>query len=220
VKLIVGLGNPGRSYASTRHNVGWWMLDHLADVWRFSSWRKNLESEMSTGRVGGHDVRLVKPQTYMNLSGYALRPYLNDQRISVPADLLIIVDDVALPVGRYRLRERGSSGGHNGLESIEDAVGGRTYSRLRIGVGPPADRARSAVLSEDYVLDRMGKEERELVTAQFESLTGAVELWIDQGIARAMNRYNRRETGDGGRDQEGEPEAEEPKQPRPGDDGG
>src|SRR5262245_42861359 len=114
------------------------MLDHLADVWRFSPWRKNLDAEVSTGRVGEHDVRLLKPQTYMNLSGQALRPYLRDERLKVPTDLVVVVDDVALPVGRYRLRAQGSAGGHNGLESIEDALGSREYSRVRIGVGPPA----------------------------------------------------------------------------------
>jgi PTH1 family peptidyl-tRNA hydrolase len=201
VKLIVGLGNPGRSYVSTRHNVGWWVVDHLADVWRFPSWHSDFQSHVSAGRLAGHDVRLLKPQTYMNLSGYALAPYLNDGRISAQTDLLIIVDDVALPVGRYRLRARGSAGGHNGLESIEEAVGDREYARLRIGVGPPADRERRQGLAE-YVLDRMGKDERSAIDALLPTLRGAVEMWVDAGIAKAMNRYNRRETGDGRQEDE------------------
>jgi PTH1 family peptidyl-tRNA hydrolase len=131
----------------------------------------------------------------MNLSGAALVPYLRDQRLSVAKDLLIVVDDVALPVGRFRLRAEGSSGGHNGLESIEAAVGDRAYARLRIGVGPPADRERGADLG-DYVLDRMGKEERALVQALFPDLAGAIETWVREGIVAAMNRYNRRQMND------------------------
>jgi PTH1 family peptidyl-tRNA hydrolase len=190
VKLIVGLGNPGRSYAATRHNVGWWVLDHLADVWRFSPWKRDFQSEVTGGSVAGHDVRLLKPQTYMNLSGHALAPYLRDGRVAVKTDLLVVVDDVALPVGRLRLRAEGSSGGHNGLESIEDAIGDRAYSRLRIGVGPRADRQRTSILS-DYVLDRMGKEEREVIESLLPTFTDAIETWISAGITKAMNIYNR-----------------------------
>ncbi len=191
MKLIVGLGNPGRSYAHTRHNVGWWVVDHLADVWHFDQWRRSFDAELCRGRLGAHDVRLLKPTTYMNLSGDALVPFLRDARLSVGTDLLVIVDDVALPVGQFRLRAQGSAGGHNGLKSIESAVGGTRYPRLRVGVGPPPLRERTEDLA-DYVLDRMGKEEKALVADLLPDITAAVESWMTEGIEKAMSRFNRR----------------------------
>ena len=116
MKVIFGLGNPGDEYERTRHNVGWWLIDHLADVWRFDGWRKDGTARVASGAVGRHKVRLVKPQTYMNLSGAALRPYLRRESWSAKADLLILVDDAAISVGTYRLRASGLSGGHNGLK--------------------------------------------------------------------------------------------------------
>src|SRR5919106_6323169 len=107
MKLIVGLGNPGPEYERTRHNVGWWGLDHLADVWRFEGWKRDGDSRVSSGTVDGERVRLVKPQTYMNLSGSALRPYLRREGWSAARDLLVIMDEVALPVGSCRVRARG-----------------------------------------------------------------------------------------------------------------
>lgn len=191
MKVIVGLGNPGRSYADTRHNVGWWVVDHLADAWRFDAWRKDQDSLVTSGTLHGTRLRLLKPQTYMNLSGAALRPYLRRQGFDPATDLLIIVDEVALPVGRFRLRAQGSAGGHNGLKSIEGAVGGREYARLRIGVGPPADRRREADLA-DYVLDRMGKGERATVTSLLPDVIATVETWVREGVAKAMSLHNRR----------------------------
>ena len=197
MKLIVGLGNPGKSYVDTRHNVGWWVIDHLAGVWRFDGWRKDQNSLVSDGRVGSHRVRLVKPQTYMNLSGSILRPYLRRESWSAETDLLIIVDDVALPVGRFRLRAQGSAGGHNGLKSIEEAVGGREYARLRIGVGPSADRQREVDLS-DYVLGKMGKGEKRDVEALFPDLVALSETWLREGVEVAMTRFNRKADMGGG----------------------
>lgn len=194
MKLIVGLGNPGRQYSDTRHNVGWWVVDHLAGVWRFDAWRKDQNALICDGRVAGTRVRLMKPQTFMNLSGGALRAYLRRPTWSSATDLLVVVDEVALPTGRYRLRARGSAGGHNGLKSIEGAVGGQEYARLRIGVGPPAARQRTTDLA-DYVLSTMGKGERKEVEALFPDLTGLCETWVAEGAEVAMNRFNRK--GDG-----------------------
>lgn len=191
MKLIVGLGNPGRDYAETRHNAGWWVVDHLAGVWRFEGWRKNQQALVAEGRVAGHRVRLPKPQTYMNLSGAALRSYLRRPTWSPATDLLIVVDEVALPVGRFRLRARGSAGGHNGLKSIEGAVGSQEYARLRIGVGPPADRERRGDLA-DYVLDRMGKGERRELEALLPDLASLCEAWVRDGVEAAMNAFNRK----------------------------
>jgi PTH1 family peptidyl-tRNA hydrolase len=191
MKLIVGLGNPGRSYAETRHNVGWWVVDHLADVWRFDGWRKDHDALVANGALHGSRLRLLKPQTYMNLSGGALRPYLRREGFSAASDLLIVVDEVALPVGRFRLRAQGSAGGHNGLKSIEGAVGGREYARLRIGVGPPPERRREGDLA-DYVLDRLAKSERATLTALLPALADTVETWVREGVAKAMSLHNRR----------------------------
>jgi PTH1 family peptidyl-tRNA hydrolase len=197
MKLIVGLGNPGKSYVDTRHNVGWWVIDHLAGVWRFEGWRKDQTSLVSDGRVEGQRVRLVKPQTYMNLSGGVMRPYLRRESWSAAKDLLVIVDDVALPVGRFRLRAQGSAGGHNGLKSIEAAVGNQEYARLRIGVGPPSDRERKGDLA-DYVLNKMGKRERQDIEALFPDLVALAECWLSDGVERAMSRFNRKADGGSG----------------------
>ncbi|MFI5241608.1 MAG: aminoacyl-tRNA hydrolase, partial [Gemmatimonadales bacterium] len=113
MKVILGLGNPGRQYERTRHNVGWWVLDHLADVWHLGSWKTEGQSLVANGLVGTAKVRLMKPQTFMNLSGSVLAPYLRRPFWSPKTDLLVIVDEVALPAGRYRLRPDGSAGGHN-----------------------------------------------------------------------------------------------------------
>lgn len=190
MKVIVGLGNPGKEYERTRHNVGWWVVDHLADVWHFDGWRKDGEARVATGQVGAAKVRLVKPLTYMNLSGAVLRPYLRRPFWAAASDLLVIVDDVALPVGRYRVRAKGSAGGHNGLKSVEGALHSQEYARLRIGIGPDDPQRRGDLA--DYVLDTIGKGDEATIRALFPTLTEAIELWIREGAARVMNRF----TGD------------------------
>lgn len=188
--MIVGLGNPGREYELTRHNVGWMVVDHLADVWHFDGWRRDGDALVAAGRTAGCAVRLVKPQTFMNLSGAALRPYLRRPMFDAARDLLVIVDDVALSLARLRLRADGSAGGHNGLKSIEGALSSRTYARARIGVAPADPRRRGADLA-DFVLSPFGKDERAELTAQLARITSAVETWLTDGIDRAMNLYNR-----------------------------
>jgi PTH1 family peptidyl-tRNA hydrolase len=191
MKVVVGLGNPGRKYEQTRHNVGWWVLDHLADVWRMDGWRTDGDSSVAEGRLGDTRVRLVKPQTFMNLSGAALRPYLRRFGWSAAKDLLVIVDEVALPLGTYRLRSRGSAGGHNGLKSIESAVGGQEYARLRIGIHPTDEHRKVSDLS-DFVLDRFGADERATVLELMPKLEDAVDVWIREGVEKAMNVHNRK----------------------------
>ena len=191
MKVIVGLGNPGREYAATRHNVGWWLIDHLADVWRFDGWKKDGDSHVANGTVAGTKVRLVKPQTFMNLSGQVLRPYLRRPFWSAAKDLLVVVDEVQIPVGRFRIRSRGSAGGHNGLKSIEQAVGGRDYSRLRIGVGPSEERKGVYGDRADFVLAPFARDEREDILALLPSLTATVETWLRDGVEKAMNLHNR-----------------------------
>jgi PTH1 family peptidyl-tRNA hydrolase len=189
LNVIVGLGNPGREYERTRHNVGWWVVDHLADVWHFDRWRRDGHSLATSGRALDRTVRLLKPQTYMNLSGAALAPYLRRPSWSPSTDLLVIADDVALPVGTVRLRARGSAGGHNGLKSVEQSLGTREYARLRIGIRP-AEPQRDIDELADFVLSPFSTSERETVLALLPRLTDAIELWLRQGIEKAMNAYN------------------------------
>jgi peptidyl-tRNA hydrolase, PTH1 family len=188
MKVIVGLGNPGNEYERTRHNVGWWVVDHLADVWHFDGWKKDGDARVASGTIGGVKVRLIKPLTYMNLSGAVLRPYLRRPFWSAATDLMVAVDEVQLPVGRYRFRAKGSAGGHNGLKSIEGTLKTQDYSRLRIGVGPDEGRERGAVLS-DYVLSDFGKHDEKITRALLPELTQALELWTKEGITPVMNRY-------------------------------
>jgi PTH1 family peptidyl-tRNA hydrolase len=187
MKVIVGLGNPGAEYERTRHNVGWWVVDHLADVWHFDGWRRDGEARVSNGTVGGTKVRLIKPLTYMNLSGSILKPYVRRPFWSAATDLMVVVDEAALPLGRYRFRAKGSSGGHNGLKSIEAAVSSQEYSRLRIGIAPEDPRRRGAL--KDFVLDEFGKQEAAEVRDLFPPITQALELWIKSGILAVMNQF-------------------------------
>ncbi|HEX9309322.1 MAG TPA: aminoacyl-tRNA hydrolase [Gemmatimonadaceae bacterium] len=191
MKVIVGLGNPGREYAATRHNVGWWLIDHLADVWRLDGWKKDAESHVANGTVDGVKVRLVKPQTYMNLSGQSLKNFVRRPFWSAAKDLLIVVDEVQLPVGRIRIRPRGSAGGHNGLKSIEHALGTQEYARLRIGVGPSEERKGIYKDLADFVLSPFARDERDDILALMPQLTATVETWIRDGAERAMNLFNR-----------------------------
>ena len=191
MKVIVGLGNPGREYAATRHNVGWWLIDHLADVWHFDGWKKDRDFVSSTGIVAGQRVRLVKPQTYMNLSGQALKNYVRRPFWSPAKDLLVVVDEVQLPVGRTRIRARGSAGGHNGLKSVEQALGTQQYPRLRIGVGPSEERKGIYKDLAQFVLSPFARDERQDILALMPQLREMVETWLKDGVEKAMNLHNR-----------------------------
>jgi PTH1 family peptidyl-tRNA hydrolase len=188
VRTIVGLGNPGPEYEGTRHNVGFELADHLARRWGLTPWKRQGPVRVARGSVADHPLQLLKPLTYMNRSGAVLTRLREDPEFAAERDLLILVDDVALPVGRFRLRAQGSAGGHNGLKSIEGALRGQAYARLRIGVGPlPPEFADMA----DYVLDRFEAEEARAVAELFDPMTEAVACWVVEGIATAMNRFNR-----------------------------
>jgi PTH1 family peptidyl-tRNA hydrolase len=193
LKVILGLGNPGRQYEATRHNVGWWLLDHLADVWRFDGWKRDGEALVTTSTIHGSRVRLIKPLTFMNLSGRVLRNYLRRPFWSPAKDLLVVVDEVQLPVGRYRLRARGSAGGHNGLRSVEGAIGSQEYPRLRIGVGPSEERRAYYNDLAEFVLAPFARDERNDIVGLMPELEDAVETWMREGIERAMNAHNRKQ---------------------------
>lgn len=191
MKVILGLGNPGREYAATRHNVGWWLVDHLADVWRFDGWSRDGATHISDGVVEGVKTRLVKPQTFMNLSGQVLRNYIGRPTWSAATDLLVVVDEVQLPVGRFRIRARGTAGGHNGLKSVEQALATQEYARLRIGVGPSEERKGIYDDLADFVLSPFARDERDDVLALLPDVAAATLTWVRDGVLKAMNLHNR-----------------------------
>lgn len=187
MKVIAGLGNPGAEYDETRHNVGWWVLDRLAYDWGFGPFRKERRALVNSGRVGDHRVNLVKPTTYMNRSGAALAPLRGDAGFDPAEDLLVVVDDASLDVAKVRFRPAGSAGGHNGLKSIEAALGTRDYPRLRVGVG----RCPPGMDLADWVLSPMPPEDEDRVVTLLPELTTAVQVWLDEGTEAAMSRFNR-----------------------------
>jgi len=191
MKVILGLGNPGKEYEHTRHNVGWWLTDHLADRWGFDGWKKDGQARVAQGHLQGvkETVRLVKPQTYMNLSGGVLAQYARRPFWSPATDLLVLVDDAAIPSGTWRVRAEGGAGGHNGLKSIQQSLGTQQYPRLRIGVGDP-DRPPGGPL-KDFVLGAIGKREGESIRDLFPVMTDAVEAWVRGGIKPALDVQSR-----------------------------
>ena len=186
----MGLGNPGRDYATTRHNAGFILADALTDSWGFPSFRRpwRWRARVSKGVIDDQRIVVAKPQTYMNRSGGALGPLLKDSEFDPTSHLLIVVDDVALPLGSFRLRAHGSAGGHNGLKSIAGRLRSEEYARLRIGVGPRPDDEEGS----DFVLSDFDDTERETLDELLPIMIEAVECWIREGIETAMNRFNRR----------------------------
>ena len=183
-RLIVGLGNPGREYAETRHNAGFMVVDALARRWNVAESRKRFKSEISELKRGDTRIVLQMPQTYMNSSGVAMREAVNWYKVK-HENVLIVVDDIDQPFGQLRMRARGSAGGHNGLSSIFQQLGTTEISRLRVGIG----RSRAATIS--HVLSRFSPEERAEVNDVIAEAADAVELWLEKGVVEAMNVINR-----------------------------
>lgn len=187
MKLLFALGNPSDRYLDTRHNAGWWLADHLAARWGLGRFRADVGLATTEGRVRAEPVLIAKPLTFMNLSGRALPGLFERTRTAPDTDMLVLVDDVSLPPGRFRLRAQGSAGGHNGLASVESVLDSRTYARLRIGVGGP----RSAEVDlAAWVLAAPRDDEEHLVLESFDQMARAVEWWIAEGIESAMNEFN------------------------------
>ena len=187
MKVVVGLGNPGPEYDATRHNVAWWLLDRLAYEWGMPLFEKAGRAMVTEGTRGDVHYRLMKPVTYMNRSGGALTALAALEEFTVEDDLLVVVDDAALEVGRVRFRPQGSPGGHKGLKSISGALGTHEYARLRIGVGePPAGEDLS-----DWVLSPMDAGEEDVVLGLLPELVKGVEVWGSEGVEAAMNGFNR-----------------------------
>ena len=184
--LIVGLGNPGAEYAKTRHNAGFLLVEQLAERWR-AHWTTAQKFKARLGRAkrGPRRLLLCLPQTFMNASGEAVRAVAGYYGVP-PERLLVVVDDADLPLGEIRLRARGSSGGHHGLESIAQHLGFRDFPRLRIGIG----RAAGAREITDYVLSRFGSTEAGLVAMVLNATCEQVECWLDAGIQKAMSQFN------------------------------
>ncbi len=187
MRLIVGLGNPGIEYERTRHNAGFMALDRLAQKHRldFANQSKTkFHSLLLDATIAGEKCLLQKPITYMNRSGLAVGEAATFYKIE-PVDVLIVVDDLALPVGQLRLRGEGSAGGHNGLTDIERALGTNNYRRLRIGIDPPGRFSQI-----DYVLGRFTPEQMDKLDPALDRAVDCIECWINDGLAKAMTRFN------------------------------
>jgi PTH1 family peptidyl-tRNA hydrolase len=185
--LIVGLGNPGADYARTRHNAGFMVADELArhanSAWNLE---KRFNARIAKRERGDRKILLAQPQTFMNASGEAVGALLNFYRVPV-SQLLVMVDDADLPFGEIRLRPKGSSGGHHGLESIEQHVGSRNYARLKIGIGRTQDGRREIT---NYVLGKFGADEKPLLEKVLQRAADQAECWLTDGIEKAMTRFN------------------------------
>jgi PTH1 family peptidyl-tRNA hydrolase len=185
MKLIVGLGNPGRKYQGTRHNVGYLVLAALARRFGNASPREKFRGEVMEAEIGGQKVLLLSPTTYMNLSGESVAEARNFYKIS-PADLLVVCDDLNLPLGKLRIRPRGSSGGQKGLDDIIRRLGDEGFPRLRLGIGSPPENQDWTV----FVLSKFNAEEQCEVDRAIARAVAAVEDWVRQGIDSCMNQFN------------------------------
>jgi PTH1 family peptidyl-tRNA hydrolase len=187
MRVIVGLGNPGIEYAWTPHNLGFLAIDALAEDAGIRVTRPESKSLMGVGQIAGQEVVLAKPQTMMNLSGLAVWELVGRAECE-PSDVIVICDDIALPWGMLRIRERGTAGGHNGLKSVIGALGTMEFVRVRLGVKPEEMRGD---LSE-YVLRQIRRDEEDLVAEEIEQAVEAVKVILTEGTQAAMNRFNRR----------------------------
>lgn len=184
MKIVVGLGNPGKQYEDTRHNAGWMVLDELADRAGLTGHAKSKDAAATMrGRYDGTDLMLVKPMTFMNESGIAVRKILARERVPLE-DMLIVYDDFDLPLGKLRMRETGSAGTHNGMRSIVGELGTQKFARLRLGIGQPS---RGAI---GHVLTKFTAAERKVLDEVIDAAADAVEDWVQDGANRAATRWN------------------------------
>ncbi|MCU9594332.1 aminoacyl-tRNA hydrolase [Caldibacillus thermolactis] len=185
VKLIVGLGNPGKEYEETRHNIGFKVIDELSKELQIPLNESKFKGLYGKGNINGERVLLLKPMTYMNLSGEAVSALMNFYKISAE-ELLVIYDELDLPVGKIRLRYKGSAGGHNGIKSIIQHIGTQEFKRIRIGIDRP-ERGKSI---SDYVLGKFNKEDIPIIEEMVQKSVKACEEWIDKPFLEVMNIYN------------------------------
>ena len=183
--VVVGLGNPGEKYARTRHNLGFWCIDRLMKLHSIDLERKNRAALVGQGFIGEYRVALAKPRTFVNRSGEAANYLLARFKVS-PRELLIIYDDIALPLGRLRLRPKGSAGGHNGIKSIIEALGTQDFPRLRLGIGRPPEGADQI----GYVIGTMSEEEQKTADEVIERAVQTVACVLTDGVDDAMSKFN------------------------------
>lgn len=186
--IIAGLGNPSKEYEGTRHNVGFQVIDRIADKYNISVDTKKHRAFIGKGMIAGQKVILAKPQTYMNLSGESIRSLLDYYKIDEENELIVIYDDISLEPGQIRIRAKGSAGGHNGIKNIILHIGGQVFPRIKVGVGEKPSKMDLA----DYVLGHFSKEEKEQMEEGYEHAVHALELMLTGEISEAMNEYNRK----------------------------
>lgn len=184
--IIAGLGNPTREYENTRHNIGFMAIDALADKYNISVMDCKHKALIGKGVINGTKVVLVKPLTYMNLSGEAIRAVVDYYKVDAASELIVIYDDISLDVGQLRIRKKGSAGGHNGIKNIIANLGDDTFLRIKIGVG---EKPKGYDLA-DYVLGHFSREELEVMKDSLEKVDGAVNLMLEDEVDMAMNKYN------------------------------
>ncbi len=187
MKLIVGLGNPGMQYAATRHNIGFEVIDSIAETYNISVTKNKYKALIGEGNIAGEKVILMKPQTYMNLSGEAVKACMDFHKIS-NEDLIVIYDDISLAVGQLRIRKSGSAGGHNGIKNIIAQLGTQEFPRIKFGVG---EKPAGWDLA-NYVLGRFLEEEMKVIGPRIGDAVKATEAIIGSGIEKAMNNYNKK----------------------------
>jgi len=187
VKLVVGLGNPGRAYRWTRHNMGFWLIEQFAKELGIDLSRRGFRSLYGRGKIGNEEVILAKPLTYMNLSGEAVRRLLHFFKVP-PENLVVLHDDLDLPLGKIRIRLRGGHGGHQGVKSIVEALGNDGFFRLKVGIGRPADRRQDPA---DYVLEPLKGGEKEEFKAAVDRGLEAIKVLLQEGPQEAMERFHR-----------------------------
>lgn len=185
MKLIVGLGNPGRQYTKSRHNIGFMAIDHLARELTIDVTKRKYNARYGKGSLDGEDILLVKPQTFMNLSGTSIRSFAAYFKIR-PEDVLVIVDDVHIPFKKVRIRANSSAGGHNGLQSVIDELGTKSFVRLRVGVSSPPEN----IDRKDYVLSDFSKEEQANIPKLLEHVGEVSCAWCTRGLASVMQQFN------------------------------
>ncbi|MFC1897848.1 aminoacyl-tRNA hydrolase [Chloroflexota bacterium] len=193
MKLIVGLGNPGRGYANNRHNVGFVCLNHFARKQGIQFDKKQCQARIGTGEVAGNEVVVARPQTYMNLSGQPVNLLVKKFKTNLD-NLLVIHDDLDLPLGKIRIRQGGSSGGHKGVNSIINELDSRDFIRIRVGIGRPVKNEDFTEFSEDevidYVLSDFTPDEKQIITEVIPKGSEAILCLFTEGLAAAMNKYN------------------------------
>ncbi len=183
--MIVGLGNPGARYQRNRHNIGYQIVDELARAHQLSFSKRKFKASLAEGRIAGQRVLLVKPETYMNLSGEAVQPLVAYFKLEL-SHLLVVYDDMDLPLGKIRLRPAGGAGGHNGMKSLIQRLGSNTFARLRVGIDRPPGRMDPAA----YVLQNFSAAEEEVMVQVRDQACRAIETWLSKGLDAAMNEFN------------------------------